>query len=158
MAPACGSFCLSRTKHSTLRILGPEFHKMEGVYRSLVFRPNLDHHTAPRLISGFVFPSLFYSRNPSRWLCSISRRLPYRNAIHTPTVMIPKGGTKSITTPLLIAFRPSLEVASAELRHMAHPWLKAGAAHRKTNPQRMANRRLISLQDRGSEKHPERKR
>src|ERR1700751_369960 len=130
---------------------------MGGAYRSLSFRPTLDHHTAPHF--GSSYSHLFsISRNPSCWLCSISRRFPYRNAIHTPTVMIPKGSTKSITTPLLIAFRPSLEVASAELRHMAHPWLKAGAAHRKTNPQRMANRRLISLQDRGSERHPERKR
>jgi hypothetical protein len=37
------------------RILGPEFHKIEGVYRSLIFRPNLDHHREPQSISDFVF-------------------------------------------------------------------------------------------------------
>jgi hypothetical protein len=72
-----GSFCLSKKpKQLARRILGPEFPKIEGVYRSLIFRPNLDHHTAPHSISDFVFPPLFYSRNPSCWLCSISRRFP----------------------------------------------------------------------------------
>lgn len=40
MPPVCGSFCLSRTRHSGCRIRGPGLHKTAGVYRSLIFRPN----------------------------------------------------------------------------------------------------------------------
>src|SRR5438094_8280658 len=72
--------------------------------------------------------------------------------------MNPMGGTTSTRTPLLIAFWPSLEVAAAELRHMAQPWLNAGVAHKKNDKTRSAARAVISLPDRECEKHPERKR
>src|SRR6266852_40255 len=64
-----------------------------------------------------------------------------------PSDITPSGGTKSTTTPLLIAFLPSLEVASAELRHMAQPWLKAGTPQSDSQRVRMTNRSLIALQD-----------
>src|SRR2546425_3639552 len=62
-----------------------------------------------------------------------------------PSHITPSGGTKSTTTPLLIAFCPSLEVASAELRHMAQPWLRAGTAHSRNTAVRSVARILISL-------------
>src|SRR6266704_5806972 len=75
-----------------------------------------------------------------------------------PSDITPSGGTKSTTTPLLIAFCPSLEVASAELRHMAQPWLKAGAAHSKNTAVRSVARILISLPTTVYGRRPEKRR
>src|SRR6267143_610391 len=89
---------------------------------------------------------------------SLSRFFPYRKASASPRVINPAGGRTSTRTPLLIALWPSLEVAAAELRHMAQPWLDAGVAHKKSTKTKSAQRTLISLPNKGCEKHPERKR
>ena len=55
------------------------------------------------------------------------------------------GGTMSTSTPLLMAFWPSFEAAAAVLKHIAQPWLNAGAAHAESINARMAARSFISL-------------
>src|SRR2546422_5771586 len=55
------------------------------------------------------------------------------------------GGTISTSTPLPMAFCPSFEAAAAVLKHIAQPWLNAGAAHAETIKTSMAVRSFISL-------------